>query len=80
MLLFVLGVVIILIGVALSIALHEIGHLVPAKLFGVKHALDSHWFLFGSAGASQLLGPAADSPLVEKRGGYGASVGVAWRN
>ena len=36
MLLFVLGVVIILIGVALSIGLHEIGHLVPAKLFGVK--------------------------------------------
>lgn len=35
-LLFVLGVVIILIGVALSIALHEVGHLVPAKLFGVK--------------------------------------------
>lgn len=35
-LLFVFGVVIILIGVALSIALHEIGHLVPAKLFGVK--------------------------------------------
>ncbi|MEY9850676.1 membrane-associated protease RseP (regulator of RpoE activity) [Leifsonia sp. EB41] len=35
-LLFVLGVVIILVGVALSIALHEIGHLVPAKLFGVK--------------------------------------------
>jgi membrane-associated protease RseP (regulator of RpoE activity) len=35
-LLFVLGVVIILIGVALSIGLHEIGHLVPAKLFGVK--------------------------------------------
>ncbi len=36
MLLFILGVVIILVGVALSIALHEIGHLVPAKLFGVK--------------------------------------------
>ncbi|WP_433862306.1 M50 family metallopeptidase [Streptomyces sp. L7] len=35
-LLFILGVVIILVGVALSIALHEIGHLVPAKLFGVK--------------------------------------------
>jgi len=47
---------------------------------GVKHALDQHWFVFGSAGASQLLGPAADSPLVEKRGGYGASFGVAWRN
>ena len=36
MLLFILGVVIILIGLALSIALHEVGHLVPAKLFGVK--------------------------------------------
>lgn len=35
-LLFILGVVIMLIGVAVSIALHEIGHLVPAKLFGVK--------------------------------------------
>lgn len=35
-LLFVLGVVILAIGLAISIALHEIGHLVPAKLFGVK--------------------------------------------
>ena len=35
-LLFILGVVIILIGLALSIGLHEIGHLVPAKKFGVK--------------------------------------------
>jgi membrane-associated protease RseP (regulator of RpoE activity) len=35
-LLYVLGIVIILIGLALSIGLHEIGHLVPAKKFGVK--------------------------------------------
>jgi membrane-associated protease RseP (regulator of RpoE activity) len=35
-LLFILGVVIIVIGLALSIGLHEIGHLVPAKRFGVK--------------------------------------------
>ncbi|MCU1416453.1 MAG: metalloprotease [Schumannella sp.] len=35
-LLFVLGIVIILVGLALSIGLHEIGHLVPAKKFGVK--------------------------------------------
>ena len=35
-LLFILGVVIIVIGLALSIGLHEIGHLVPAKKFGVK--------------------------------------------
>ncbi len=34
--LFVLGVVIFVVGLAISIALHEIGHLVPAKLFGVR--------------------------------------------
>lgn len=50
--------------------------------FGVqfKHALSKHWFVFGGAGTSRLLGPAADSPLVEKPGGSGASIGVAWRN
>ncbi|WP_431280105.1 site-2 protease family protein [Leifsonia poae] len=35
-LLFILGVLIVLVGIAVSIGLHEIGHLVPAKLFGVK--------------------------------------------
>ena len=30
------GVLMIVVGIALSIALHEIGHLVPAKKFGVK--------------------------------------------
>lgn len=35
-LLFILGVAIMLVGIALSIGLHEIGHLIPAKLFGVK--------------------------------------------
>lgn len=35
-LLYVLGLLIVLIGIALSIGIHEIGHLVPAKLFGVK--------------------------------------------
>ncbi|MGI8948625.1 MAG: M50 family metallopeptidase [Ornithinimicrobium sp.] len=36
MLLYTIGVLIMIVGVALSIALHEIGHLVPAKRFGVK--------------------------------------------
>ena len=35
-LLYLLGIVVVVIGITLSIALHEIGHLVPAKLFGVK--------------------------------------------
>lgn len=33
---FLLGVVLMILGVGASIALHEIGHLVPAKKFGVK--------------------------------------------
>lgn len=45
-----------------------------------KHMFAKHWFVFGSAGASRLLGPAADSPLVQKPGGASAQIGVAWRN
>lgn len=36
MLLYILGVLVIALGLALSIGLHEVGHLVPAKLFGVR--------------------------------------------
>ena len=32
---FVIGVVLMVVGLAVSIALHELGHLVPAKMFGV---------------------------------------------
>ena len=35
-LLYLLGILVVLVGIALSIGLHEVGHLVPAKLFGVK--------------------------------------------
>ncbi|HKU12628.1 MAG TPA: site-2 protease family protein, partial [Sinomonas sp.] len=34
--LFVLGVVFVAVGIAVSIALHEIGHLIPAKIFKVR--------------------------------------------
>lgn len=35
-LLYVLGVVILALGLLISIALHELGHLIPAKAFGVR--------------------------------------------
>ena len=35
-LLYLLGVLVFAVGVALSIGLHELGHLYPAKKFGVK--------------------------------------------
>jgi membrane-associated protease RseP (regulator of RpoE activity) len=34
--LYILGILVVLLGIALSIGIHEIGHLVPAKFFGVK--------------------------------------------
>ncbi|MCX0278317.1 site-2 protease family protein, partial [Nocardia zapadnayensis] len=34
--LYALGVVLFIVGISLSIALHELGHLIPAKRFGVK--------------------------------------------
>ena len=34
--LYILGILVVLLGIALSIGIHEIGHLVPAKIFGVK--------------------------------------------
>lgn len=36
MLMYLLGVLFVVVGVGVSIALHEIGHLAPAKAFGVK--------------------------------------------
>ena len=35
-LLYALGILVVLVGLALSIGLHELGHLLPAKRFGVK--------------------------------------------
>jgi membrane-associated protease RseP (regulator of RpoE activity) len=35
---FLLGVIIFLIGLSLSIGLHELGHLIPAKIFKVRVA------------------------------------------
>lgn len=33
---FVVGVLVVVVGLAVSIGLHEVGHLVPARLFGVR--------------------------------------------
>ena len=34
--LYIVGIILFLIGISISIALHELGHLTPAKKFGVK--------------------------------------------
>jgi outer membrane scaffolding protein for murein synthesis (MipA/OmpV family) len=47
---------------------------------GFIRPLSKHWIAYGNAGFSYLLGPAADSPLVQRRSGAAAGVGLAWRN
>lgn len=39
-LLYILGIILLVLGLAISIGLHEFGHLIPAKIFGVKVP---HW-------------------------------------
>ena len=36
---YILGIVILIIGIGVSVALHELGHMIPAKKFGVKLSL-----------------------------------------
>ena len=47
---------------------------------GFIRPLSKHWLVYGNSGVSRLLGPVADSPLVEKRTGMSAGIGLAWRN
>jgi MipA family protein len=47
--------------------------------FNARHDLSADWILIGGAGASRLLGPAAQSPLAKERDGWGVSAGFAWR-
>ncbi|MET1053115.1 MAG: site-2 protease family protein [Mycetocola sp.] len=73
-LLYILGVVIILIGVAVSIALHEIGHLVPAKLFGVK--VTQYMIGFGKTLWSRKKGETEYGIKAIPLGGYISMIGM----
>lgn len=46
---------------------------------GLRAPLDQRWTLFGSASASHLLGPAADSPLTRRAGGWSMALGTGYR-
>lgn len=47
---------------------------------GWTYGLTQHWIVFSSAGASLLQGPAADSPLTQRRFSTQAAIGLAYRN
>lgn len=73
-LLFVLGVAILAIGLAVSIALHEIGHLVPAKLFGVK--VTQYMIGFGPTIWSKRKGETEYGLKAIPFGGYISMIGM----
>ncbi|RGE21044.1 PDZ domain-containing protein [Leucobacter sp. wl10] len=74
MLLYLLGIAIILAGLAVSIALHEIGHLVPAKLFGVK--VTQYMVGFGKTLWSRKKGETEYGVKAIPLGGYVAMTGM----
>ncbi|HKH08932.1 MAG TPA: site-2 protease family protein [Agromyces sp.] len=71
---FILGVVIIVVGLALSIGLHEIGHLVPAKLFGVK--VTQYMIGFGPTLWSRRRGETEYGVKAIPLGGYISMIGM----
>ena len=74
MLLFALGVLVIAAGLALSIALHEIGHLVPAKLFGVR--VTQYMIGFGPTVLSRTRGETEYGLKAIPLGGYIRMIGM----
>jgi len=73
-LLYVFGILIMLVGLAVSIALHEIGHLVPAKLFGVK--VTQYMVGFGKTIWSKRKGETEYGVKLLPLGGYVAMTGM----
>jgi membrane-associated protease RseP (regulator of RpoE activity) len=67
-LLYILGILVIFVGLVLSIALHEIGHLVPAKLFGVR--VSQYMVGFGKTLFSRKVGDTEYGFKAIPMGGY----------
>ncbi|MHA7269989.1 M50 family metallopeptidase [Arthrobacter sp. HLT1-20] len=73
-LLFIGGVAFVAIGIALSIALHEVGHLLPAKLFKVR--VTRYMIGFGPTLWSRKKGETEYGIKAIPAGGYVAMVGM----
>ncbi|MEB4615536.1 M50 family metallopeptidase [Leucobacter sp. M11] len=73
-LLYLLGIGIIVVGLAVSIGLHEIGHLLPAKLFRVK--VTQYMVGFGKTLWSRKKGETEYGVKLLPLGGYVAMIGM----
>ena len=71
---YLVGVLVMLVGVLVSIALHEVGHMVPARRFGVRV---SHYFVgFGPTVWSRTRGETEYGIKAIPLGGYVRLVGM----
>jgi membrane-associated protease RseP (regulator of RpoE activity) len=73
-LMYTLGVVLFVVGVAVSIGLHEVGHMVPAKKFGVK--VTQYFVGFGRTVWSTRRGETEYGVKAIPLGGYVKLVGM----
>ena len=73
-LLYILGVLIIVVGLVVSIGLHEVGHLVPAKLFGVR--VTQYMIGFGKTIWSTRKGETEYGVKAIPLGGYISMIGM----
>lgn len=71
---FIIGVAAVALGIAISIALHEVGHLVPAKLFGVR--VTQYMVGFGPTVFSRKRGETEYGVKAIPLGGYVSMVGM----
>ncbi|WP_243227133.1 RIP metalloprotease [Microbacterium sp. CIAB417] len=71
---FVIGVVVLVVGLAVSIALHEIGHLLPAKAFGVR--VGQYMIGFGPTLFSRRRGETEYGVKLLPLGGYISMAGM----
>lgn len=74
MLLYILGILIIVVGLAVSIGLHELGHLVPAKRFGVR--VGQYMIGFGPTLFSKFRGETEYGLKAIPLGGYISMAGM----
>jgi membrane-associated protease RseP (regulator of RpoE activity) len=71
---YLLGVLVVVLGVIVSIALHEVGHLVPAKRFGVK--CTQYMIGFGPTLWSRRVGETEYGVKAIPLGGYVRMIGM----
>ena len=73
-LLYIIGILIVALGIGFSIGWHELGHLIPAKIFGVK--VPKYMIGFGPTLFSKRIGETEYGVKLIPLGGYISMIGM----